>query len=79
MDPNAAFAGAAPVKAEKPTHQHMVLTTSRLMGPEGKSLARGRIVRVPVKRIGKLVKAGHARTATAEEVKAATLPIVDLA
>lgn len=64
-------------KADKPP-KHLVLTTSRVMGPEGRSLARGRIVLAPDRRAGKMIKQGHGRPATPEEIKSAAHPIVTL-
>lgn len=86
--PKAAKSKAAkppkPAKARKAKPEvegpplHVVLTTSRVLGPDGRSVARGRVALVPEGRAVTMLRTGQARGATDAEVAAPKLPIVDL-
>ena len=65
--------------AEPGPPRHLVLTTSRILGPGGRSLARGRVVLASAVRADELEAKRYGRSATADEVAHPEHPIVELA
>lgn len=69
--PPAKAAKPKKTKAEAAEREHVVMTTSRMLGPHGRQIPRGTVVAVTAQRAAKWAKQKKARPAHEAEVKGA--------